>query len=91
MLCLKEKKGGDRVDELVFLLPFLNYYTTQISSLKKLCNTEATVLIEVVLTRAETPGYFYQRCRHEEGPKNDVGRSGFPKPPFICSSLDKRW
>ena len=43
VLCLKEKKGGDRVDKLVFLLPFLNYYTTQISFLKKLCDTEASV------------------------------------------------
>ena len=43
MLCLKEKKGDEGVGKLAFLLPFLNYYTTQISSLKKLCDTEASV------------------------------------------------
>ena len=43
VLCLKEKKGDEGVGKLAFLLPFLNYYTTQISSLKKLCDTEASV------------------------------------------------
>lgn len=92
MLCLKEKKGDGGVSKLASSMPYLSYCTTQLSSLKELCGIEASVSysLEVLLTRTEAAGYCHRISRHKEGPKNDVGRSGCPKPPFAGSSHDKK-
>ena len=71
----------------------LRYYATRISSLKELCAVTDSVNynLEMVLTNTKIPGCCYRSSRNLEDPKNGIGRSGCPKPPFIGSSHDKRW